>query len=93
MIHEKDWQETIERSARVLRWLVYHTYDSRKSAPGFPDLLLIRPPRLIVAELKTETGRLSADQKLWLENFRNIPMVEAYVWRPSDWKQVERVLR
>ncbi len=83
----------VERTARLLRWLVYHTYDSRNSTPGFPDLVLIRPPRLIVAELKTETGRVTDEQKLWLENFKAVPMVETYVWRPSDWKKVEAVLQ
>ncbi len=91
-MREEDWEQTIEQAARLLGWLVYHTYDSRHSAPGFPDLCLVRPPRLIFAELKTEAGQLSRDQRLWLDNLAACPMVETYVWRPSDWRQVERVL-
>ena len=92
-VSEAKWQDTILQSARLQRWLAYHTYDSRRSTPGFPDLILVRPPRIVVAELKTEHGRLSNDQRKWLAHFNECPGVETYVWRPSDWKQVEEVLR
>ena len=52
---------------------------------GFPDLVLCSPGGrgYIVAELKSDTGRLSAAQRLWLDAcHRN--GVEAYVWRPAD---------
>ena len=42
--------------ARLRRWLCYHTHDSRHSAAGFPDLLLVRGRRLMAAELKTARG-------------------------------------
>jgi hypothetical protein len=92
-VSEAKWQDTILRSARLQLWLAYHTYDSRRSTPGFPDLVLVRPPRIVVAELKTEHGRLSDAQKKWLAHFEQCPGVEVHVWRPSDWKQVEEVLR
>jgi VRR-NUC domain-containing protein len=89
---EQGWQDTVTRAARLLGWLVYHTYDSRRSVAGFPDLVMLRGARCIVAELKTETGQVKPDQKRWLEAFHLIPLVEVYVWRPSDWKKVEDVL-
>lgn len=40
--------------ARFYQFTGYHTHDSRRSQAGFPDLVLIRPPRLIFAELKLD---------------------------------------
>lgn len=53
---EKDFQQLIIDTARALGWLVYHTHDSRRSAPGFPDLILLRPPELVVVEVKPAAG-------------------------------------
>lgn len=66
-IPEAEWQTTVEDLARVYGWRVYHTRDSRGSEPGFPDLVLVRPPRLIFAELKRERGRVSPTQQSWLQ--------------------------
>lgn len=82
--------------AKVNRWRLYHAYDSRRSAAGFPDLVLVRPPRLIFAELKTAKGRLTREQGGWLTDLGALalPGVEVYVWRPDDWNEiVERLKR
>ena len=42
---EADLERQVRRIARDLRVLVYHTFDSRRSEPGFPDLVLRRPRR------------------------------------------------
>lgn len=73
-----------------LGWLAYHTHDSRRSQPGFPDLVLAhaRQQRLIFAELKTERGRQTNEQKLWeghLRVIRSAVALEFYLWRPTDW--------
>ena len=52
--------------ARARSWLVYHTYDSRRSAPGFPDLVLARDGRVMFVELKVPSGRISQNQRAWL---------------------------
>lgn len=49
--------------ATALGWTTYHTHDSRRSQPGFPDLVLARPPQLMFRELKTTRGRLTPEQK------------------------------
>lgn len=92
---ERELYEHIREMALRLGWLVYHTYDSRRSYPGFPDVVLVRPPRLILAELKRERGELSPQQERWLEALRRVPGIAVYVWRPSDWLsgEIERVLR
>lgn len=63
---EAAWQETVVQTARYRGWLVYHTYDSRKSDKGFPDLVLVRATRIIFAELKSPIGELEPEQIEWL---------------------------
>ena len=87
---EKQWMAMVTETAQLTGWAVYHTYDSRRSAPGFPDLVLARE-RVIFAELKTDRGRLSQPQTEWLERLSGAGS-ETYVWRPADWDAVLAVL-
>jgi hypothetical protein len=59
-----------------------------EATPGFPDLVLIRPPSVMFLELKRETGRLSPTQRDIVGALENCPGVEVHVARPSDWEQV-----
>lgn len=79
--------------ATLLGWTAYHTHDSRHSAPGFPDLVLVRPPRIVFAELKTATGKLSEAQVHWIA-LLGACGAEVYLWRPDDLHgQILEVLR
>lgn len=69
---EKDFQQQILDLARVYRWRSYHTHDSRHSAAGFPDLVLVRGPELLFAELKTETGKVSDAQADWIADLERV---------------------
>lgn len=75
----------VRKIARLTGWLTYHTHDSRRSEPGFPDLVLLhtRRHRLIFAELKTDTGRLTPDQENWLAALAETGH-EIALWRPTD---------
>ena len=73
-----------------LRW--YHTHDSRRSNAGFPDLVIVGPGEVIYAELKSERGRLSSAQAEWIEAL-NAAGTKAYVWRPSDMREISQILR
>lgn len=66
---EAQFQSAIITLAIRLGWMHYHTHDSRRSVPGFPDLVLVHPlkRRTIFRELKTMKGRVSAAQTQWLE--------------------------
>jgi hypothetical protein len=70
-------------AARLLGRLAYHTHDSRRSEPGFPDFVLTRRRRTIFAKLKSDTGRLSAPQRRWLAALSQNPVPEVYLWRPA----------
>jgi hypothetical protein len=100
LVYEKDLQNNVIELARLLGWRHYHTYDSRRSPEGFPDLVLIRKGRLLFAELKSSRGRLTSAQRVWLEELKLVEAqsngtVQAIVWRPEDWLsgKVEEVLR
>lgn len=52
--------------AKWTGWLTYHTHRSDHSSPGFPDLVLVKPPRLVFAELKIERKHPTTSQWEWL---------------------------
>lgn len=92
-VTEKQLQDTVIRMAKLLDWLVYHTFDSRRSEPGFPDLCLVHPEHgTVFIELKREKGRLSPHQRHWIDTLL-IAGQRAYVIRPSDMDFVEQLLR
>lgn len=95
VLSEREWQTWVLDVARLAGWtLRYHTFDSRRSGAGFPDLLLARPRtgEVIAVELKSERGRITADQAAWLAAFEAAG-VPAFVWRPSDHDEVVSALR
>lgn len=89
---ESQLQAAVVQLARLRGWLVYHTYDSRRSHAGFPDLVLVRE-RVVFAELKAEKGVLSPQQSTWLRRLDDAG-AEWFLWRPEQWLngEVERVL-
>ena len=89
---EDGFQAWITQLAHLCGWDVYHTHDSRHSAAGFPDLVLVRPPRVLFAEVKAETGKVSPAQRRWLNWLTDCPGVETYLWWPADRAHIERVL-
>jgi len=58
--------------------------------PGVPDIIAVHPQRrrLIVLELKTETGAYRPLQEAWLEAFRRAG-VDARTVRPEDLHPLE----
>ena len=92
-ISEREFMQMVIDYARLHGFLAYHTYDSRRSEPGFPDLVLVRGDRVIVAELKAMKGGLRPGQVEWLEAFADTGKVEAFLWLPSSWDEIEEVLK
>jgi hypothetical protein len=90
---EKEWAQVVADYARLRGWTRYHPWLSAHSPRGWPDEALCRPPRLVLAELKSEKGKVSPAQQTWLDLLGACPGVEVYVWRPSDWSHVQEILK
>ncbi len=81
---EKDFQDSVCELAKWHGCMVYHTHDSRRSEPGFPDLVIVGTHGVLFRELKTERGRLTGPQNDWLGRLARAG-ANAAVWRPADW--------
>lgn len=108
---EKQYQALIVKTARTYRWKDMHVnrmmirgqWLTGTSVPGWPDLTLWHPSgRMLMLEVKTETGTIRPDQLVMLQEFQlvadraaraGVPSVfSAYCVRPSDFPRVERLL-
>ena len=89
---EASFMAQVVAYAGLLGWHHYHTHDSRHSVAGFPDLVLVRRPRLLFVELKREGEYPTDAQRQWLDELKACD-TEAYLWWPTDWEVIERILR
>ena len=97
---EKELQDNILDAAHKLGWLVHIERPSVNLSgvwstsiqgdPGFHDDVLSRNGVTLLFELKTETGKLTDEQKEWFMQSHN-----AYVIRPRNWLsgEVEELLK
>ena len=69
-------------------WRTPTSYDGH----GSPDLTLVRPPRIVFAELKSHTGKPTDRQLEWLDVLRLLPGAEVHLWSPADWDELVEVL-
>ncbi len=60
---------------------------------GWPDLLLVKPQRIVAAELKGDKGDVTAAQRSWLIDLEAAG-VETHIWRPANLRDgsIARVL-
>ena len=78
--------QTVARTEKGWRTAV-----SGSHARGWPDLVLVRE-RLVVAELKGSRGRVSVEQREWIDALVTAG-VEAYIWTPDSWPEIEATLK
>jgi hypothetical protein len=99
---ENDLSAFVNDYSRLQRWRRVHFRPAKvgerwvtalEGDVGWPDWALVRSGRFVVAELKSEKGRLGPGQSEWLQALGEVPGVEAYLWRPSDIPEIRRVLR
>lgn len=101
---EKDLTKMVRSLLSTSGWLTVHFHDSRRqvqpgvfvgdnSAKGFPDIVALRGKRLLVAELKSQTGKLRKEQPAWLDAFSEAG-AEVYLWRPDHWfnRTIEKIV-
>lgn len=82
---EADLQEQVRLICRQLGLYHYHTHDSRRSQPGWPDSVIInrRTGAMIFRELKSDRGTLSPAQTE--VKYMLLAGGQDYdVWRPAD---------
>ena len=75
---EKQFSQTVVEYARLMGWTVFRTWSSIHSPYGEPDLRMVRPPRVVLAELKRDDGKVTPKQYEALELYRRCPGVETY---------------
>jgi hypothetical protein len=103
-ITEKAFQQQVVDYARLRGWYVAHfrpALDSHgrwrtpmQGHPGFPDLVLVRSPRVVFAELKSDRGRTSPAQREWLDRLSHCDLApEVGIWRPRDFDEFAERLR
>jgi VRR-NUC domain-containing protein len=103
-MRERELQDAVVDMATLLGWRVAHQRPGRtvngwrtpiQGHAGFPDLVLLRPPRLMFVELKGTRGKVDPQQALWLNGLAHVPHVQQFVWTPKDWELglVEEALR
>jgi len=94
---------SIIAEAQLRGWLVYHarparTKDGRWVTPmqgdaGFPDLVLVRKPRVLFIEVKSERGKVSPEQWCWVHELDACwPGAEMYVIFPHDRDRISAIL-
>ena len=90
---EKEFQSDVIDLAKRHGWMTYHTYDSRRSEPGFLDLVLLRGEVAIISELKkSESERLTAEQANWFEAWEAVRRIEVRLWTPERWAEIRRMI-
>lgn len=79
---EEQFRQAIRQVAKQLGWKCWHTRNSVGSDAGWPDEVLVRPPRFLVVELKAPDGRFSEAQRDTLELIAKCG-IEAYAIRST----------
>lgn len=89
-VSEKAWQAGVVEYAKAAGWATFHVTIAKKSAAGWPDLVLFKH-RAVAIELKVYPNKATADQLAWIDRF-NAAGVEAFVAYPEDWPRVKAIL-
>lgn len=88
------WRFSHFRGVRIQRkdGSIYYQTPIQGDGVGFPDYVAVKGNRLLFAEIKGDNGRLSPDQKIWLETLGGTS-AEVYVWKPKDFDELMGILR
>jgi hypothetical protein len=84
---ERQLQQSVSDLCRVLHLLCYHTRDSRGSAAGFPDLVIVGSA-VLFAELKSAAGKTTIEQRVWGQGIADAGGLWV-LWRPEHWHSGE----
>lgn len=99
---EREFQTQVIQLARLCGWRVAHFRPARMKdgswrtavqgdGAGFPDLVLVRGPKVLWVELKAENGGLTERQCEWRRVLLKAGQ-DYRLWVPSKWPEVEATL-
>jgi hypothetical protein len=92
-MNEREFQQHVREGLEARGWLVFVVPDMRRTRAGLPDIIAVHPRlselRLLAWELKTQRGKVRADQERVLAALRDVPGIDARVVRPSDWMRLK----
>jgi hypothetical protein len=97
-VTEQEFLDRVMQIAALYGWHAWHPRPARTSRGwrtagtgdvGVPDLLLARGGHVILAELKSDRGRLGPGQGDWLDALGD----HGRLWRPRDWDRVLATLQ
>lgn len=98
---EHDFTNQVLQLAKLYGWRSAHFRPARTAkgwrtavsgdGKGFPDLILVKGQRLIVAELKMARGKWTIEQMDWMKAFENAG-VKVFCWRPDDFEEIKKIL-
>ena len=98
--NEKAMQDKLGAIAKQYGRLFYHTWNSKRSDPGFPDCVVVLPehPQLVLFwELKMPGKRPTQRQWQWLEGLQQVnrmcDIIQCSVIYPQHMPLALRVLR
>lgn len=92
-LSEDDFKRRVIDTAKANGWRVHHSRPARtahgwrtpvEGHSGLPDLVLARAGVVLLAELKSDTGRSTPEQRAWLA----AAGPAGRLWRPRDWPTV-----
>lgn len=104
---EREFTDQVLEFAQHNGWRTIHIRPARKVADeegkerwetpiqgdgkGFPDLLMARDNRLVVAELKCGKNKKTPEQIAWLQAFILVG-AEVFTWYPHEWDEIVQTL-
>lgn len=94
-ISEAQLQRDILEMADRFGFRAFHHYDSRRQdrrGKGFPDLVLVKAPLIVFAELKDMRRDPTSEQVAWLEELGQCREVRAHLIRPSNLAYITRLM-
>jgi hypothetical protein len=100
---EAQFQTWVIDYAKLKGWKVAHFRPAKtdkgwrtavEGDAGFFDCVFARNGVTIIAELKSESGKLSPEQQEWYDAMQGdgVATTMVFVWKPSDRPDIERIL-
>ena len=104
---EEAWTSWVIAESQAAGWMAFHARHAKtekgwrtltQGDRGFFDLVLCRGGVTILAELKSQVGKLSPPQRAWAaaatpDGLAGGEGARVFVWRPEDWERVKEALQ